>query len=143
MASAWHAAVGTIPYRVPVAGGGTVVVRVPGRRSLLNRLDQAEQRLALRAAAVAAVVFIGLYAASFDELRYVLIAAIGVAMAGLLALAARSGRRLATGAAALLVSFGPWSFAWILGAPFLALDGWLALRARPRRAVGASDEPAA
>ena len=98
----------------------------------MNPLDEREQRWTRRAAFAGATAFIALYASGFDEFRFVVAAAVGVAMCGLLAVAARSRKRLLTGMAALVVGFGPWGFAWVLGAPFLLLSGWLLFRAKPR-----------
>lgn len=111
---------------------------------VVNPLDEREQRWARRAALGGAMAFVAIYAVGFDEVRFVVAAAIGVAMTGLLALSARSGRRLMTGLAALMVGFGPWGFAWVLGAPFLLLSGWLLFRAKPRErpARTGSDETA-
>lgn len=98
----------------------------------MNPLDEREQRWTRRAAFAGATAFVALYASGFDEFRFVVAAAIGAAMCGLLAVAARSRKRLLTGMAALVVGFGPWGFAWVLGAPFLLLSGWLLFRAKPR-----------
>lgn len=99
----------------------------------MNPLDQRETRLTTRAAVVAGAAFVALYATTgFSAWGYVLGAAIGLAMALLLWAAARSGRRMLTGLAALAVGFGPWGTAWVLGAPYLLLAGWLLFRARPR-----------
>lgn len=100
----------------------------------MNPLDEREARLTTRAAIVAGASFVALYATTgFRGWGYVLAAAIGAVMAGLLWLAARSGRRMLTGLAAVVVGFGPWGAAWVLGAPYLLLGGWLLFRARPRR----------
>lgn len=98
----------------------------------MNPLDEREQRWTRRAAFAGATAFVALYVSGFDEVRFVIAAAIGAAMCGLLAVAARSRKRLLTGLAALVVGFGPWGFAWVLGAPFLLLSGWLLFRAKPR-----------
>lgn len=100
-------------------------------------LDDREQRYAYLAAGLGAAVSVALWAPSFDERAGVALAAIGVAMSGLLALAARRRSRLLTGGAAALLSFGPWGFLWLVGLPFLVLSVWLILRAprpepRPR-----------
>jgi hypothetical protein len=114
-----------------VGTGGAPFCSHPGRS--VNPLDQREVRLATRGAIVAAAGFVALYATTgFSDVAYVVGAAIGVAVAGLLFLAARSGRRMLTGLAALAVGLGPWGGAWVLGAPFLLLGGWLLFRARPR-----------
>lgn len=94
----------------------------------MSRLDQREQRFSYAAAAFGALASAGLWAPAFDETAGIVLAAIGVAMAGLLALAARRGSRLLTGLAAVLLAFGPWGMAWILGFPFLCLAAWLLFR---------------
>lgn len=76
-------------------------------------------------------VLAALFAPAFDTRAAAVLATIGVVMAAALWLAARSRRRLLTGLASVLVAFGPWGGAWVLGAPFLLLAGWLAYRARP------------
>ncbi len=114
----------------------------------MNPLDEREARLTSRAAVVAGASFLALYATTgFRGWGYVAAASVGVVMAGLLWLASRSGRRLMTGLAAVVVGFGPWGSAWVLGAPYLLLGGWLLFRARPRSrtepAGGAAPEPGA
>lgn len=99
----------------------------------MNPLDEREARLATRAAVVAGAAFVALYATTaFSDSAYVLGASIGLGMALLLWLAARSGRRTLAALAALAVGFGPWGAAWVLGAPFLLLSGWLLTRPRSR-----------
>ena len=100
-------------------------------------LDDREQRYAYLAAGLGAAMSVALWAPSFDERAGVILALIGVAMSGLVALAARRRSRLFTGGAAALLSFGPWGYAWLIGLPFLVLAVWLVLRAprpepRPR-----------
>lgn len=100
-------------------------------------LDDREQRYAYLGAGLGAAMSVALWAPSFDEWAGVMLAGIGVAMSGLLALAARRRSRLFTGGAAVLLSFGPWGYAWLIGLPFLVLAVWLVLRAprpepRPR-----------
>lgn len=104
-------------------------------------LDDREQRYSLWAACLGAATCIALWAPAFDETAGILLAAIGVAMAALLALAARRRSRLLTGLAAMLLAFGPWGMAWILGLPYLALAAWLAWRA-PKLAAAAGWGPA-
>ena len=108
-------------------------------------LDDREQRYAFLAAGLGAAVSVALWAPSFDERAGVALAAIGVTMSALLALAARRRSRLLTGGAAALLSFGPWGFVWLVGLPFLVLAVWLVLRAprpeprpRPERVPRAS-----
>lgn len=94
-----------------------------------SALDEREQRYAYLAAGLGAVTSVGLWAPAFDESAGVALAAIGLAMSALLAAAARRRSRLLTGIAAVLLSFGPWGFLWIVGLPYLVLAGWLAVRA--------------
>lgn len=91
-------------------------------------LDDRERRMALTGAAVAAAASVALYAPSFRTPAAVALAAIGVAMAGLLALAARARSRVLTGTAAVVVAFGPWGYAWLVGLPYFVLAGWLLFR---------------
>lgn len=102
----------------------------------MTPLDERERRVALWAAAFAAVTSIVFYAPGFDEFTVaIVLALVGVVMAALLALAARSGRRLLTTLAAGLLAIGPWGFAYIIGLPFVILAGWLMYRdANARRA---------
>ncbi len=98
-----------------------------------SALDQREQRYALLAAGLGAVTSVALWAPAFEEGAAVALAGIGLVMSALLALAAQRRSRLLTGVAAVLLSFGPWGMAWVLGLPYLVLAGWLALRApRPQ-----------
>lgn len=99
------------------------------RRATGAALDDREQRYAYLAAGFGALVSVALWAPSFLEAAGVALAGIGVAMSGLLALAARRRSRLFTGAAAVLLSFGPWGYLWLVGLPFLVLAAWLVLRA--------------
>lgn len=98
-------------------------------------LDDREQRYAYVAAGLGAAVSVALWAPAFDEGAGVALAAIGAAMSAVLAGAARRRSRLLTVGAALLLSFGPWGFAWIVGLPYLVLGSWLVVRAprAPRR----------
>ena len=101
-------------------------------------LDDREQRYAYVAAGLGAAVSVALWAPAFDEGAGLALAAIGAAMSALLAGAARRRSRLLTVGAALLLSFGPWGFAWIVGLPYLVLGTWLVVRAprtprEPRR----------
>ncbi|MGH9157278.1 MAG: hypothetical protein ACRD1K_15900 [Acidimicrobiales bacterium] len=110
----------------------------------MNPLDRRETTLATRAAMVAGAAFIALYATTgFSDAAYVVGAAIGVGLAALLGLAARSGRRMLTGLAALAVGLGPWGSAWVFGAPFLLLGGWVLFRAKPRTRAAAPDSDSA
>ena len=89
--------------------------------------------MALLAAALAAVSSVAVWAPSFERRAAVGWAVMGVAMAGLLALAARSRRRLPTGVAAMVLAFGPWGYAWVNGFPYLCLAAWLLFRQRHRQ----------
>ncbi len=107
---------------------------------MTGSLDQRERGVALFAAALAAVSTAVLWTPHLDEPEGLAVAGVGVALAGLLALAARSGRRLPTGLAAVLLAFGPWGFAWVLGFPYLCLAAWLLFRhGRARSAPGADE----
>lgn len=107
----------------------------------MSPLDDREQRYSVLAAAMGAVLSVVLWAPQFDEGAAVLLALVGVAMSALLYAAARRRSRLLTGVAAVLLAFGPWGYAWLIGLPFLVLAGWLVVRAprpepgqpRPRR----------
>lgn len=55
-------------------------------------------------------------------------------MAGFLGAAAWRRSRLFTGLAAVLLAFGPWSAAWLLGLPYMVLAGWLAVRGAKKAA---------
>jgi hypothetical protein len=96
------------------------------------KLTEKEQRVAFWVAGGAALLSIAFWAPRFNRREAVLLSLIGVAMAGLLALAARSRSRLLTGGAAMLLTFGPWSFAWVIGAPFLgyAVYTWFGAKSR-------------
>jgi len=103
----------------------------------VTRLDEREKRVARWVAGFGAVSAVALYAPAFDQLAAVVLAFVGVAMAGLLLLASRSGSRLFTCLAAGLLGIGPWGFAYIIGLPFLLFAGWLISRdAQARRATG-------
>lgn len=94
----------------------------------MSRLDDRERRYALAAAATGAVAAVVIWIPFFNQSSGVLLAVIGVLLSGLLAVAARSRRRLATGLMAVLLAFGPWGGAWVIGFPFLCLAAWLLLR---------------
>ena len=109
-------------------------------------LDDREQRYAFVGAGLGALLSVALWAPAFDETAAVTLAGIGMVMSGFLAVAARRRSRLLTGAAAVLLSFGPWGVAWIIGLPYLVLAGWLVMRAprpepRTRRASRRRDHP--
>ncbi len=104
----------------------------------MNGLDPREQRYAYRLAGFAAVASVALWAPEFDERAGIALSGIGVAMAGLLAAAAWRRSRLLTGLAAVLLAFGPWSMAWLIGLPYLVLAGWLAVRGARKAAADPS-----
>ena len=107
-------------------------------------LDDRERRWSLIAAGVAAVASVALWAPAFDVAAGVFFAAVGIVLAALLAVAARSRHRLLTGLAAMLLAFGPWAFAWMLGFPFLCLAAWLLFRkpaSRPGTEEGDERQP--
>lgn len=94
----------------------------------MKRLTDKEQRYASYGVAWAALWSVILWAPSFDEKAAVALSGIGLAMAFLLAIAAKRRQRLFTGLACVLLAFGPWGMAWVLGLPFLLLAAWLALK---------------
>ncbi|MGH9179674.1 MAG: hypothetical protein ACRD0N_14105, partial [Acidimicrobiales bacterium] len=99
----------------------------------MTPLDDREQRYAVLAATLGAVVSVALWAPQFGERAAVLLSLIGALMSALLYAAARRRSRLLTGVAAVLLAFGPWGYAWLIGLPFLVLAGWLVVRApRPQ-----------
>ncbi|MBW3603274.1 MAG: hypothetical protein KY434_11335 [Actinobacteria bacterium] len=94
------------------------------------RLDDRQQRLAYIGAAVAAVGFVAGRVPSMPSTTAFVASGIGVAMAVLLFLAARRRSVVMTGAAAFLISFGPWTpTTWLLGAFYIAGGGVLMFRA--------------
>lgn len=95
----------------------------------MSSLDDGEQRYAYLAGGLGAFSSVAIWAPAFDERAGIALAAIGLAMAALLAAAARRRSRLLTGIAAVVLSFGPWGALWLIGLPFLALAAWLAVRA--------------
>ncbi len=103
----------------------------------MTPLEEREKRVALWAAAFGAVSAVAFYAPAFDDFgAAIVLALVGVVMAGLLALAGRSGSRLLTCLAAGLLGIGPWGYAYIIGLPFFLVAGWLLYRdANSRRAA--------
>lgn len=127
---------------------GAAPPRDQGRPSRAKPLGDREQRFAYYAAAFGALASVGLWAPSFDTSTGIALAGIGLFMSGFLAVTARSRKRLATGLASVLLSFGPWSMAWVVGLPFLALTGFLMLKSglfqpRPARETDGTAEVAA
>ncbi|MGH9149505.1 MAG: hypothetical protein ACRD0F_04110 [Acidimicrobiales bacterium] len=102
------------------------------------RMAPDEQRWARRMAVGGAILFVLLFQPAAADARgaRLALAGIGVAFCALLYFAAWRGSRVFAGLAAFLVAFGPWSFAWILGLPYLVLATWMAMRAR--RAIKAT-----
>ncbi|MBA2751962.1 MAG: hypothetical protein H0U41_06955 [Actinobacteria bacterium] len=94
----------------------------------MTPLDKREKRFARWAAGFGAVSAVAFYAPGFDESAGLVLAFVGVAMAGLLVMATRSGSRLFTCLAAGLLGIGPWGYAYIIGLPFILLAGWLISR---------------
>jgi len=101
------------------------------------RLTPEQQRLAKLGAALAALVFVGLWAPDYPKAAAMGASAIGLVMAALLYLAARRGTVVLTALAAFVVSFGPWGAAWMLGAPYIAWSGMLLYRASKAAAEAA------
>ncbi|MDP8991500.1 MAG: hypothetical protein M3N31_00315 [Actinomycetota bacterium] len=99
------------------------------------RLDERERRVSLWASALAAATWVALLVLFGFTGRAAVLAAIGLALAGLLALAARSGSRVLTGLAAVVLGYGPWGAAFILGLPYVVLAGWLFFRGSKARAL--------
>ena len=85
-------------------------------------ISPAQQRAAYLGAVAAAVAFVAL---SYDQPAHL---AVGLLLAAALAYLARRGRAVSTAAAALGVSFGPWHALALLGAPYIALAGWIMMR---------------
>lgn len=94
----------------------------------MRQLNDREQRYAYVGAGFAAAVSVALWARSFDQPAAIALTGIGLIMAALLAVAARRRSRLFTGLASILVAFGPWGMAWVVGLPFLVLAAWLAFK---------------
>lgn len=120
--------------------GGDPTLAAPA--DAVHRLSEQQRRIATWGAAAAAAAFVAVWAPSYPAGHAVGFTGIGLAAAGLLYLAARRGSVLLTAIAAFLVSFGPWSFYWALGLPYLAGAGVLLFRAS-KRAVVAPREPKA
>lgn len=94
----------------------------------MKPLGDKEQRYAFVGAGMAAMASVALWGSQFDEQAAVALAGIGLLMAFLLFVAARSRRRLLTGLACVLLAFGPWGGGWVIGLPFLMLAAWLGLQ---------------
>ncbi|HEX2040824.1 MAG TPA: hypothetical protein VHF47_13955 [Acidimicrobiales bacterium] len=107
----------------------------------MNRLAPEQQRLAVLGAALAAVVFVALWAPSYPRSAALAASAIGLVMAAFLYLAARRGSLVLTAIAAFVVSFGPWGSAWMLGAPYIGWSGLLLYRASKAASEAAGPRP--
>ncbi len=94
----------------------------------MTRLSDREHRYASYGVAWAVLWSVVVWAPSFDERAAVALCGIGLAMAFLLAIAVKRRQRLFTGLACILLAFGPWGMAWVIGLPFLLLAAWLALK---------------
>lgn len=94
------------------------------------RLDDRQQRIAYVGAAVAAIGFVAGRVPYMPSTNAFVASGIGVAMAVLLFLAARRRSVVMTGAAAFLISFGPWTpTTWLLGAAYIGGGSLLMFRA--------------
>lgn len=100
----------------------------------MNRLDDREQKVSLYAAALAAATFVALWVVLDFTAPATILGAIGLVLAGLLALAARRRSRILTGLAAVVLGYGPWGRAFILGLPYVGLAAWLFYRGARSRA---------
>lgn len=100
----------------------------------MNRLDDREFKVSLYAAALAAATFVALWVALDFTRPATILGAVGLALAGLLALAAQRRSRILTGVAAVVLGYGPWGRAFILGLPYVALAAWLFFRGARARA---------
>lgn len=102
----------------------------------LVQLDDRQQRLAYIGAAVAAVGLVAPRAGKFPDSIPIML--LGLAMAAFLAFGAHRRSVVLTGAAAFVVSFGPWGeVLWFLGAPYIAFGGLLMYRASKQAAATA------
>jgi hypothetical protein len=79
-------------------------------------------------ALVLAAIAGGVFAVAWRDT--IAVAAIGVALAAVLASGAVARNRAVMALGAFLTGFGPWGFAYILGAPYLALAAFLLWRAK-------------
>ena len=94
------------------------------------RLDDRQQRIAYIGAAVAAIGFVAGRVPYMPSTNSFIASGIGIAMAVLLFLAARRRSVVMTGAAAFLISFGPWTpTTWLLGAAYIGGGSLLMFRA--------------
>jgi hypothetical protein len=99
-----------------------------------NRLEVTERRVAFALAASTAAAVLGQFvpqAVSKGSSRDAALAALGLALAGALAVAARFGHRIVTAFAAVLASFAPQRYAAgvILSFACLAYGGWIMIKA--------------
>lgn len=94
----------------------------------MKPLDDREQRYAYTGVGLAAAVSVALWAPAYDEQAALALSGIGLVMSFLLAVAAKRRHRLFTGLACVLLAFGPWGMAWVVGLPYLMFAAWLALK---------------
>lgn len=81
-------------------------------------LTDKEQRVALLLALAGSVGFVALGLSGP-------LLAIGLVMTGAIALGALRRHRLGTAVAAFITTFGPWSFAYVVGIAYAGLAFWL------------------
>lgn len=91
-------------------------------------MDNREQRYAYVGVGLAIVASVALWAPAFGERSGMALAGIGLVMAALLGLAAKQRSRFFTGLACVLLAFGPWGMAWVIGLPYLMLAAWITLK---------------
>lgn len=91
-------------------------------------IDERQQRLAYLAAIVAAVLFVAIQVPDLPDGTAIVYASVGLVLAALLFLAARTRRLVFTAFALMAVSFGPWESLSLLGAPYVAAGGLLMFR---------------
>jgi hypothetical protein len=103
-----------------VGGGSTVAERSRQTRLIATR---GERVVGTTMAVLAALGFLALHSGS------PLLAVLGVALATVLAAGSIRAHRGVMAIGAFITGFGPWSFAFIFGAPFLALSAFLLWRA--------------
>lgn len=87
-------------------------------------LTERERRTGLVLAGVAGLAFFALSGGR------ALFLGIGLAMAGALGFASHRRSRLGAAFAAMVTTFGPWSFAAVFGAPYAIFAFWLLARGR-------------
>jgi hypothetical protein len=111
-------------------------------RPVAPRLDDRQQRLAYIGAVVAAVAFVAGRVPDMPSGPAFAWSGVGVAMAAVLAFAARRRSVILTGGACFLISFGPWTaVTWMFGAVYIAYGGLLMFRASKQAAAAAGPRP--